>query len=145
MKQLETRLMSISTEDPWGIGLNECSQRYLRKSMDRLFFQADHDTGPDQEFLLSNLEMSWNFAQHSKIIIPHCHHFRIMLCLIGSLEESSSLCDRITLMQLARERTDQLREIYFIYRATDTTQQNVVDFRSFAVHEKVWFQRSKHR
>lgn len=75
----------------------------MHKRIDSLLFQADYDTGDQREVLLADVGMGWNSAQHAKNIITLYHRFGTMPHIIGSLEDRSSLMERVYVMYLARE------------------------------------------
>ena len=133
LHDVESQLLPIPVEAPWGIGLNERSHRYLHKSIYSLLLQPGYSTGHDQEVLLADAEMGWNFAHHSNNIIPHYHRFGSMSRIIGALDESTRLSKRIALMHLARQETATLRARDFISRALDVSRRNIVTLPSFAV------------
>lgn len=144
LHDVDSQLLPIPVEAPWGIGLNERSHRYLHKSFDRLLLQPGYNTGHDHEVLLADAEMGWNFAQHSNNIVPHYHRFGSMPRIIGALDERTRLSERVALIHLARQETATLRARDFISRALDMSRRNIVTLPSFAVQEKVWFHRHRH-
>lgn len=144
LHDVDSQLLPIPFEALWGIGLSERPHRYIHKSIDRLLLQPGYSTGHDHEVLLADIEMGWNFADHSNKIMLHYHRFEAMPRIIGALDESTRLSESITLMHLARRKTATLRERDYISRALDMSRCNIVTLPSFAVQKKVWFHRRRH-
>lgn len=88
LHEVEAQLCPIPTKAPWGIGLDERFYRYCHKSIDRLLLQTDYDAGHDLEVLLADVEVGWNFAQHTNNVLLHYNRFGVMPRFIGSLDES---------------------------------------------------------
>lgn len=87
LHEVESQLCSVPTEAPWRIRLNECSHRYIRKSINRLLRQSQYETGYDHEVLLAEVETGRNNALHKNNVLPDFHRFGNMLRIIGSLDE----------------------------------------------------------
>lgn len=144
LHEVDAQLCPIPKEAPWGIGLNERSHHYLHKSIHRLLLQKDYDTGHNHEVLLSDVEVGWNYAQHSNNVLLHYHRFGIMPRLLVTLDESPRITERVALMHLARQETEKLRTLDFILRALDNTHRSIMSMKSFSVNEKVWSHRKSH-
>lgn len=122
LHEVESQLCPILTEALWGIGLNERAHRYIHKEIDRLLLQSDYDTVHDHEILLADVEMGWNYALHANNILPHFQRFGIMPRVIGALDESPRLTERIALMHISRQETETLRARDVLTKALDTSR-----------------------
>lgn len=83
------------------------------------------------------MEIVWNFAQHTKNILPHYHRFGVMPKVLAALTESSRLSERIALMHIASQETETFRARAFISQALDSNHRHVVPYKSISVQEKV--------
>ena len=141
---LQSQLCPIPTEAPWSIGTNERSHGFLHRAIDKLQESQFLDCSNDVDVLLSEVEMSWNFVQHVNNVLPHYQRFGDMPRQLGNREIAPTTRERIALMELARQHTEQLRAEHTILRALNTRYRHVTDLKLFKVDDPVWFHRNKH-
>lgn len=87
--------------------------------------------------------MAWNFVQHVHNIIPHYHRFGNMSRPPGNSESTPTICERITLVKLARIYIQQSRAEHTTLRALNARYRQITDLKLFNVDDKVRFHRNK--
>jgi len=139
LRYFESQLCPIPTEAPWTIGTNERSHRFLHKAIDRTTSSSSFDPGDQLERLLAEIEMAWNFVQHTNRTLPHFNRFGVMPRVLGEMETTQTVQDRIALMEMARQETARMRAENVISNAFNAARRHVTKIPHFNFGEKVWF------
>ena len=143
LRLVNSQLCPIPTEAPWSIGNNERSHGFIHRVLDKLQSNSAVNASSEVEICLAEAEMAWNFVQHTRNTIPHYNRFGVMPRQLGETESCPSVRNRIALMELAREHTDQARAEHVILRALNRKYRHVTDLKLFRINDKVWFHRNK--
>lgn len=135
-----SQLCPIPTEAPWSIGDNERSHKFISKYTDILQSTSEFDCGPEDHFLLAEIEMAWNFNQNQNRELPHFNLFGIMPCALGETP-NSTMQHRIAFMESCRVNIEQARASRTFSRVFNSFHRYYITLRVFTSNQKVWFYR----
>ena len=94
LREFNSQFIPNPTEAPWSIGSNERSHRFLSEAIDQLIATPQLDLGRKYERTLAEVEMAWNFTQHTNRIIPLFSRFGTMPRVLGELSEAPMIQTR---------------------------------------------------
>ena len=140
LRPLQSQLCPIPTEAPWSIGQNERSHAFIHGAIDKILA---HTPSLHITRLLGEVEMAWNFTQHSTREIPHLHRFGVLPRIIGQGSDTS-LHHRIAIMEQLRQETDRIRSENLITRSFNSYHRYDKTLRVFTPNQFVWFHRRLH-
>lgn len=81
LRDLQSQRFPIPREAPRGLGHNERSHGFIHGAIDKII---SHTPKLQPTRLLDELEMAWNFTQHSNREIPRLHRFGTPPSILGN-------------------------------------------------------------
>lgn len=102
LKHLPSELCAIPTETSWSIEINERSNGFIHRDIDKLQYSSIINCWNYIDILFAEAEESCNFIQYIDKVIPHFHHFGSMPHQIVHVHSDPTNRERIALVELAR-------------------------------------------